>query len=283
MVKTVLVTGAGGYIGRHIVHALLERGLDVSVVDFRLDGVDERARHVDTQIFSGDADIYDQLGRPDVVLHLAWRDGFVHNSPAHIEDLPAHYRFIENLLEGGCTHLAVMGSMHEVGYWEGPIDENSACNPASLYGISKNALRQITTLLTTKHGATMQWLRGYYIVGDDAHGSSIFSKLLAAAQEGKKTFPFTTGKNLYDFISIQELAYQIAAAVSQDEVDGIINICSGEPMSLADRVEAYIRENDLDITLEYGAFPDRPYDSPGVWGDATKIRQILAAVDGAGE
>ena len=54
-------------------------------------------------------------------------------------------------------------------------------------------------------------------------------------------------------------------------------------MSLADRVEAYIRENDLDITLEYGAFPDRPYDSPGVWGDPTKIRQILATVDGAGE
>ena len=51
MVKTVLVTGAGGYIGRHIVHALLERGLDVSVVDFRLDGVDERARRIDTQIF----------------------------------------------------------------------------------------------------------------------------------------------------------------------------------------------------------------------------------------
>ena len=51
MVKTVLVTGAGGYIGRHIVHALLERGLDVSVVDFRLDGVDERARRIDTQDF----------------------------------------------------------------------------------------------------------------------------------------------------------------------------------------------------------------------------------------
>ena len=78
-------------------------------------------------------------------------------------------------------------------------------------------------------------------------------------------------------------ATQIAAIVDQTEVDGIINACTGEPMTLAERVEAYIRDNDLDITLEYGAFPDRPYDSPGVWGDATKIRQILATVDGTGE
>ncbi len=58
---------------------------------------------------------------------------------------------------------------------------------------------------------------------------------------------------------------------------GIVNACSGEPLSLADRVEAYIREHGLDLELEYGAFPDRPYDSPGVWGDATKIRAIMAA------
>ncbi len=48
-------------------------------------------------------------------------------------------------------------------------------------------------------------------------------------------------------------------------------------MTLAERVEGYIADNGLNIALDYGAFPDRPYDSPGVWGDATKIRAILAA------
>lgn len=277
MGMSVLVTGAGGYIGRHVVSALLERGLDVSVVDLRLDGVDPRARRVEADIFSGDADIYDQLGRPDVVLHMAWRDGFKHASPAHIDDLAKHYHFIENLYAGGLRQLAVMGTMHEVGYWEGPITEDSPCAPASLYGVAKNALRELTFLEAAKNDALVQWIRAYYIVGDDKFGSSIFSKLLAAAEEGKKTFPFTTGKNKYDFISVDELARQISAIVAQDQVTGIINACTGEPMTLAERVEAYIRDNHLDITLDYGAFPDRPYDSPGVWGDPSRIQAILAA------
>jgi len=71
---------------------------------------------------------------------------------------------------------------------------------------------------------------------------------------------------------VKEPHHRCAAAC-----DGINNACTGEPMSLAERVEAYIRDNNLDITLEYGAFPDRPYDSPGVWGDPTKIRRILAS------
>lgn len=104
--------------------------------------------------------------------------------------------------------------------------------------------------------------------------TSIFCKLLNAAEEGKKTFPFTTGKNKYDFINVDELAHLISAAVMQNEVTGIINVCKSEPISLAERVEQFIVEHNLDIKLEYGAFPDRPSDSPCEYGDATKINQI---------
>ena len=93
--------------------------------------------------------------------------------------------------------------------------------------------------------------------------------------EGKEKFPFTSGKNKYDFITVQELAKQIVAASVQDQITGIINVCTGEPISLADKVESFIKENDFKIKLEYGAYPDRPYDSDAIWGDATKIRKIL--------
>ena len=75
-------------------------------------------------MFGGDADLYRKLGSPDVCIHLAWRDGFRHNSAAHMKDLSSHVTFLNTLIDGGLKDLSVMGTMHEVGYWEGAINED---------------------------------------------------------------------------------------------------------------------------------------------------------------
>lgn len=272
----VLVTGANGYIGRHVVKALLDKGADVIACDIVTNDVDARAESKTLNLFElPEGNVYEQLGSPDVCLHMAWRNGFVHNAFTQIGDLSAHYKFLTAMIDGGLKQLAVMGTMHEVGYWEGAIDENTPCNPISMYGIAKDALRRAMILYCKQKKCILQWLRAYYILGDDKKNNSIFCKLLLAAEEGKKTFPFTTGKNLYDFITVDELANQLSAAVMQKEVVGIINCCTGNPMSLADRVEQFIKEHNLDIQLEYGAFPDRPYDSPCEYGNSDKIKSIM--------
>lgn len=273
----ILVTGANGYIGRHVVKKLLDKGANVIACDFRTDDVDSRAKSINMDLFNlPDGNIWEKLGSPDVCLHMAWRNGFIHNASTQIGDLSSHYIFLTSLVDGGLKQLAVMGTMHEVGYWEGAIDENTPCNPISMYGIAKDALRKSLILYTKQKGCLLQWLRCYYILGDDKKNNSIFAKLLKAAEEGKKTFPFTTGKNKYDFIDVEKLSDMLSTAVMQTEVDGVINCCTGKPMSLADRVENFIKENQLDIQLEYGAFPDRPYDSPCIYGDPTKINLIMS-------
>lgn len=274
----VLVTGANGYIGRHVVWALLELGHEVVACDLFLTDVDRRAKKMEMNLLMDSENVYERLDSPDVCIHLAWRDGFVHNSPNHLGDFSAHYRFLTAMVDGGLKHLSVMGTMHEVGYWEGAIDEHTPCNPLSMYGIAKNALRQAMMLYCKDKDCKLYWLRAYYILGDDTRNQSIFAKLLQADKEGKKLFPFTTGKTKYDFIKVDELAYQIATASTQEDVAGIINCCSGNPVSLADRVEQYIKENHLSIKLDYGKFPDRPYDPPIIYGDNTKIQIILNAI-----
>lgn len=270
----ILVTGANGYLGQGIVKHILDGGNEVVAVDFKNDHIDERADKRACNLFEVE-DPYNYFGQPDVLLHLAWRDGFIHYSDVHVNDLPKHYAFIKNFAESDVKMISVMGSMHEIGFFEGSIKEDTTCCPTTPYGIAKNCLRQLTEMLCKQKNKKSLWLRGYYIVGNSRYGSSIFSKITAAEAEGKKEFPFTMGQNQFDFIDYDDFCEQVAKSVSQDEVLGIINICSGHPEKLADRVERFIKENGYKIKLKYGAFPDRPYDSKAVWGDGSKIEKIM--------
>ena len=272
----ILVTGANGYLGQGIVKELLDRGAEVAAADLDTSRVDDRAVKYSCDLFSIE-DPYEYFGRPDVLLDLAWRDGFVHYSDAHIEDLPKHYDFLKKFAASDVKKIASMGSMHEIGFFEGSINEDTPCRPVTPYGIGKNALRELLEMLCSQKGKLFQWLRGYYIVANNEYGSNIFSKIVKAAKEGQKEFPFTMGQNQFDFLDYEDFCRQTAAAVMQDKVLGIINICCGHPEKLADRVERFIKENGLDICLVYGAFPDRPYDSKAVWGDSIKIEEILSS------
>lgn len=271
----VFVTGANGYIGKHVVRQLLDIGEKVVASDIRAESIDPRAIICDVPIFSGAVDIYEQVGAPDICIHLAWRDGFVHNSAAHMEDLSKHITFCNNMMRGGLASLSVMGSMHEIGYWEGAIDENTPCNPQTQYGIAKNAMRQSLLISAAQYNCILHWLRAYYIVSTDIDGCNIFAKIIQAVKEGKKNFPFTSGKNQFDFIDINDLADMIVTASLQTEINGIINVCTGRPELLASRVERFIQDNQLDIQLQYGVFPDRPYDSPYTIGNNRLISEIM--------
>lgn len=270
----ILVTGANGYLGRGIVRKLYEAGAEVVATGKQTDGIDADVEKIDADLFAVE-NPYTFFGKPDKLLHLAWKNGFVHYADSHIRELPKHYDFIKSMSKSEIDAMAIMGSMHEIGFYEGSIDENTSCNPESMYGIAKNALREISKIFVKQNDKCFQWLRGFYIVGNSSSGSSIFSKIAQSAQEGRHSFPFTMGENQFDFLDYDVFCDQVSAAVLQDKVNGIINICSGRPEKLSDRVERFIKENQYNIHLEYGAFPDRPYDSKAVWGNNKKIQEIL--------
>lgn len=274
-----LITGADGYIGIGVLKELVKAGHEVIATDIKFRHMQEKGiEYIETNIFE-ENEPFAKLKKPDVLIHLAWRNGFEHNSPNHMLDLSKHYKFITNMFECGVNHIVVMGSMHEVGYFEGAIDENTPTKPLSLYGVAKNALREALSIYFKNKEVVFQWIRGFYIVKNTEEGCSIFSKIVQAEHEGKSTFPFTTGKNKYDFIDYEEFCNQIALVAQQVHYQGCINCCTGKAVSLADRVEEFIRENNFKISLEYGVFPDREYDSPAIWGENSIIQNIKELYD----
>lgn len=278
--SSVIITGAAGYVGRHVVTAVADLGFEpIAVVRPGSAAViDPRARVFEADILTEGADVLRAVGVRDVtaVIHLAWQDGFVHNAPSHMAQLSRHYAFLTGLADAGVARIAALGTMHEIGYWEGPVTADTPTNPLTLYGVAKDALRRSTTIAIGERSEYV-WLRAYYILGDDRRNRSIFAKLLEAADRGETVFPFTTGKTLYDFIDVVELGRQIAVAAVSPGVTGVLNVASGAPESLASRVERFIADNGLGLSLDYGAFPDRPYDSPGTWADAAAISALMSA------
>ena len=271
----IAVTGAQGYIGRHVVASLEKRGHDVlRIIHPSSTGTDENVVKLDI-LNASSQELSTALEGVESVVHLAWQAGFNHNDPSHLQNVMGHIEFINNLASAGIKDISIAGTMHEIGYHVGEVNENTACNPTNPYGIAKNFLRQVCFNLASKNDLSIKWLRMYYITGDDRHSNSIFTKILLAEDEGKKTFPLNSGEMLYDFINVEELGLQIATAALQNEVTGIINCCSGKPVSLRTAVERFIKENGLSIKPEYNVFPSRSYDSPAVWGGSQKIQKIM--------
>lgn len=276
MNKRVLITGANGYIGKHVTRKCLEHGYDVLALDINNSNIQDlgikfiKGSFLDDNIYKN---IYDF--NPEIVIHLAWVDGFNHNSSRHLEDLGGHISFLSNLIDHGTKKICALGTMHEIGYYEGKVDENTPCNPRSNYGVAKNVLRQALIEKQKTSNFNLYWLRGFYLTGDDENNHSIFSKMLMAEKEGKKEFPLNSGKNQYDFIDIDLFSEMIVKTISQDEYSGIINICSGKPVSLKEKIEEFKVQNHLSLIFKYGEFPDRPYDSPIIYGDNNIITSIM--------
>ena len=277
--KKVVVTGANGYIGTHVVKELNRHSENFEVVaaDLYNDALPSGVHAVSLDIIvdAQQENLFENLGCPDICVHLAWRDGFRHNALSHLIDFPSHFLFLKNLADHGTSQFAVAGSFREYGSVNGMVDELTPVKPDNYYTLSKLMLKEALEICFADKAICLQWLRPFTVYGDDIRNQSLLSKIIQWEAEGKTSFPFTDGSEQYDYISVDDLARQVAAIINQTEVDGVIDCCSGKPTRLADRVEEFLSENRFRIRPEYGAFPRREYDSPVIFGNRDKIDRIL--------
>lgn len=277
MADKILITGANGYIGTHLVKECLDAGYDVIATDINSCNIDPRVVYIkyDIKKINFSINLYELFQKPNICIHLAWSDNFNHNSINHINNLPFHFQFLTTLIDQGVAHLTVAGSFREYGNIEGCAYEEIITIPNNFYSLAKIALKDALNIYLKDKNTCFQWLRLFTVYGNDHQNNSLFSKILKWEEEGRKTFPFTDGSEAYDYIHIDDLTKQIMTIIFQKNIQGIINCCSGYPIKIKTKVEEFLNMHQLQIKPKYGAFSKRPYDSNTIFGDNTKIKQIM--------
>jgi len=273
----VLVTGATGFIGRHVVPSLLERGHAVTAV--ARDEAKARSlpwfasvSFVACNVHRSICDALELFGRPEAVVHLAWPGLPNYGSMFHVEEnLFADYRFLKSLVEGGVDHLLVTGTCLEYGMQTGALNESTPTEPTSPYGLAKDSLRKFMQLLQKEHRFTLQWARLFYLYGPGQHPNSLLAQLDRLIDSGKTVFDMSGGEQLRDYLPVEVAASRLVALLERPHCNGIVNICSGDPISVRRLVEQYVAKRGANIQLNLGYYPYPEYEPMAFWGEGSKF------------
>lgn len=275
----VLVIGATGFIGRHVVTCLLQKGHQVTAVARKPERLTEvpwsdSVHFISCNIHDPSTDIR-SFGRPDALIHLSWPGLPYYKSILNIEEtLPADYFFLKKLVISGLEHLLVAGTCFEYGLQSGCLHEELTPNPVTPYGLAKDSLRRYLQALQQLYPFCLQWPRLFYMYGEGQHHNSLLPQLDRAINNGDPVFNMTGGEQLRDYMPIEDTASFLVKLIETPSFDGIVNVCSGVPISVRRLVEERVASRNASIKLNLGYYPYLDYEPMAFWGDNRKLLRL---------
>ena len=276
----ILVTGATGFIGRHVVELLFERQHEVIAVARDIDKTRSinwfnNVKFVNCDLNEPDLNISTILGIPDVLVHLAWTGLPNYKDLFHFEvNLPVSYRFLKNMITAGTKHILVTGTCFEYGMQNGQLSEDTPTSPSNPYGLAKDTLRKFLEALQKQHPFILQWVRLFYMYGAGQNPNSLMGQLDKSIDNKDKLFKMSGGEQLRDYLPVEEVARRICYLVENPSQNGIINCCNGKPISVRTLVEKRIKERCSDIKLDLGYYPYPDYEPMAFWGNSVNFKDI---------
>ena len=217
---------------------------------------------------------WEQAEIPDVLIHLAWPGLPNYRDFFHIGDnLPSDLRFLEAAVQAGVPHLIVAGTCLEYGMQYGPLSEEINTHPFTPYGFAKDTLRKSLEILQRCNPFTLQWVRLFYMYGEGQNPNSLLSQLDQALDEGLERFKMSPGDQLRDYLPIETIARCFDWAATHPDMNGVINCCSGKPISVLDLVRQHLARRKRKIQIVRGYYPYPDYEPIAFWGLPQKLRK----------
>jgi UDP-glucose 4-epimerase len=241
-----IVTGGAGFIGSHVVEALLARGDEVTIVDDLSNGkranVPDGARLVERDVRDGLAEVFAET-RPELCCHLAAQVDVRVSVERPTHDASVNVLGTIEVVEAARAHetQVVFSSTGGAIYGEcdGPAPETAERRPLAPYGVSKLAGEEYLAAYNRLYGTKHVSLRYGNVYGprQDPHGEAgVVAIFFGALAEGRAPRIFGDGRQSRDYVYAGDVARATLAAVGQD--GGVFNVGTGSETSVVELYDA---------------------------------------------
>jgi nucleoside-diphosphate-sugar epimerase len=266
--ERVLVTGAAGFIGRHLVERLAAGGAEVRCLTRRTcDLTDQRA--VTSAV---------TRAHPDVVLHLA-----AARAAATAEERAATTTvnavsgaWVVEAVPASCRAVVRLGSSTEYGAAATPMDERTPVTPNSFFGATKAAGSLLLTAVAAERGIRSSLLRAFQVYGPGDKPGRFVPAVLAAARSGEP-LPLTEPGLRRDWVWVGDVVDACLLSAADDGLPSgaVFNIGTGVQTTNEDLVVLAERATGRSIITRVGAHPGRRWDTTDWVCDPTAAREML--------
>jgi nucleoside-diphosphate-sugar epimerase len=283
-VKRVLVTGATGFIGRHALAPLVERGYEVHALSSRGPLADEPNRDsngdVPSEVVWHKCDLLVPEDRDAVVrevesthlLHFAWyaEPGRYWTSTENLRWVEASLQLLRGVAAGGGQRVVMAGTCAEYDWDYGFFSEQTTpLRPMRLYGRSKHAVQEVGASFAEELGISFAWGRIFFLYGPREPSGRLVSSVAEGLLAGRQV-PTSEGSQVRDFMHVEDVAEAFCALLDSD-VQHPVNIASGIPVSVREVVAAVAEATGRPELVRWGAQPLREGEPPLIVGDARRL------------
>ena len=239
MTRRVLLTGATGFIGRHAIPKLLERGFEVHAAARRPAGVhpDATPHALNLLDHAATRTLVDRL-RPSHLLHLAWEvtPGHYWRAPENLDWVAASLHLYRAFAAAGGTRATVAGTCAEYSWTTGQLDEDAPLEPATLYGVSKHALHRLLAAAAPTDGVALAWGRVFFLYGPHEAPGRLVPSVIVPLLRGELSL-IGDGLARRDFMHVADVAAALVTVLDSSHTGGV-NIATGRCLPIREVVTA---------------------------------------------
>ena len=271
--KRVLLTGGTGFVGRQILRQLLIANCQVRmVVRGDCDAPDTVELWQTDDLFGApDTSLEEACRDVDTVIHAAWytEPGKYVESPRNLDCLTGTLRLGQAAVRSGVQRFVGVGTCFEYDVAAGFLRTTTPLAPKTLYGAAKAAAYLALSRLMANEGRSFAWCRLFYLYGEGEDPRRLAPYIRACLAAGVQA-ELTSGRQIRDFLDVAEAGRRIADAALSG-VEGPLNICSGEPITVADLARRIADEFGRRDLLHFGARAEPVGEPPCVIGEPSFV------------